>query len=158
MTNLTTNNVQNIDLIKGLLVKLYPLTPIENALALSQAILESNLRPNQAPSLLAHRYNNLFGIKARPNEENTIQSVNLGTWEYINGEDIKQDAWFRKFNSVEDCIRRHKEILRLDRYAPVRHAKTFEEAANFIRLCGYATDPNYSKSLIAVYNQYVKNK
>ncbi len=41
------------------------------------------------------------------------------------------------------------------RYAPVLASDTVDEAFLQLRLCGYATDPNYSKRLSQVYTTIV---
>ena len=62
MTELSNNNKENIILVKKLAKEAYPKNKIMEDLTVCQAILESGLR-GKAPSGLALKYNNLFGIK-----------------------------------------------------------------------------------------------
>ena len=151
MTTLTDNPTENIEMLKKLTSQVYADAPIVGDLCLCQGILESRLLG--APSGLARDANNLFGIKGT----GTAGSVYLWTWEHINGKDIQVKAAFSKNLTIEDSLRQHRHVLELPRYRSVWLAKSFEEAANQIRLDGYATDPNYSTSLIEIYNNHVLN-
>ncbi len=123
-------------------------------LVVTQAILESGFLRANGPSGLAKNYNNLFGIKATKMSQ---RQVKLPTWEHINGKNVKVMAPFQVFADYADCFWRHKDILSLKRYKPVLAAKTIEEACKQIQVCGWATDPSYTKKLIDIYNKHVKS-
>jgi flagellum-specific peptidoglycan hydrolase FlgJ len=65
---------------------------------------------------------------------------------------------FKKYKSVADSIKDHAKILQYPRYKPVLAAKNYKDACTQIRLCGYATDINYTKTLIWIIEAYGLNK
>lgn len=135
--------------------------PIIADLVAAQAILEAGFNDNpkyrtSGGSDLAIKHSNLFGIKARAFEQNEKYSVKLLTFEYIHGRKVQITAWFRKFDSLNECFARRAELFNLPRYKNLYSAKSFEEAAVMIQKDGYATDPAYSKLLISTYNKYIK--
>lgn len=151
INRLTGDPKENIKLLRNLTSLAYADEPIMADLCLAQGILESRLLG--VPSSLAMKYNNLFGIKGK----GTDGSINLKTWEVIKGKSIQVIAPFAQNLSLYDSILQHKKVLSLPRYALVHKAKTFNEAAKAILVAGYATDPNYTKSLIDVYLNHIKH-
>lgn len=147
---LTDSSSQNIEAVRQAAAEVWSDNSIMADLCLAQAILESNLTGK--PSELARHYNNLFGIKAM----GTNGYINMPTHEYQDGKMIEVDQNFAWNDTLEDSIRQYRKVLELPRYQRVLAATTFEQAANEVRQCGYATDPAYSKSLIAIYNEYIE--
>lgn len=148
MSSLTSNSSENISLLKQLCEDLIP-NPILRDLTICQGILESRLAG--IPSGLAINHNNLFGIKG----EGTAGSVTLPTHEFFEGAMHEVNASFAANNSVEDSILQHAKLLEEPRYARVAACTTFEEAAQAIKDCGYATDPGYPHELMIEYNKYI---
>ncbi len=64
---LTNDPKQNLQMIKLIALRSFPNDIIRAQLTAAQAILESNLLGK--PSILASKYNNLFGIKGRGNHK-----------------------------------------------------------------------------------------
>lgn len=124
-------------------------TPMAD-IAAAQAILESRL--SGKPSKLASDYNNYFGIKGK----GTAGSASMGTQEYIAGKMRGTKAAFAANKTAQDSFLQHKNLMNNPRYANVLASKTPEEAAVALQRAGYATDPNYAKSLIHVLNTYVR--
>lgn len=159
MTTLSsTDTYANIQLVLNSADLMYPLNPILAELTTVQAILESALE-HAPPSQLALKYNNLFGIKGIGSgmiiDGKMKSTVTLPTHEYFPGQGMLEvDQRFAVNASIQDSLLQHKSLLDLPRYKPVRDAETFEEAAKAIRECGYATDPAYTKLLIALHNEY----
>lgn len=151
MTTLKLTLKENIALLKPIIAKVYPESTIMQDLCLCQAILESRLISN--PSGLALKYNNLFGIK----KAGTSGLTYLMTWEVVRGEKKQLRQWFGWNLTLEDSIKQHRDIMKLKRYEDVWHSKDLEEAAERVRMCGYATDPSYTTKLIDIYHKYVKN-
>ena len=149
----TTDSKSNIFSVMQACNNVYADYPVVAKLAIAQAILESHLEGT--PSGLALRANNLFGIKG----SGTDGSINMPTHEFENGQWIIVDAYFAKNLTIQDSIMQHRNLMLNgtsgcpNRYKPVLQAKSFEEAANQIRLCGYATDPSYTQKLIDIYNR-----
>jgi flagellum-specific peptidoglycan hydrolase FlgJ len=134
--------------------EVFPHNPILQRLVVTQAIHESGFLTKRGGSQLALKYNNLFGIKAKLNQE----SVMLPTWEHIKGKDVQVKAPFRVFKDHADCFEGYNQLISMKRYERVRKSKTIEEAFVMIWKCGYATDPRYPGKLQSVYNSTVKKE
>ncbi len=99
--------------------------------------------------------NNCLGIKWTSHYPESMKQM-LWTHEWVNGKYIKVLAPFVKFESVEQCIEQgYIRILNLNRYKETRESIDWWDATNFIRINGYATSPQYSKTLR---NIIIKNK
>lgn len=90
--------------------------------------------------------NNYFGIKSDTKGQGTLQR----TTEYINGTEVKTEAWFKDFGSLYGCVnelvtRWYKDYKG---YKGVNRAATAEECASLLVKEGYCTDPNYATKLI----------
>ena len=121
---------------------------IKSSLTISQAIIESGW----GKSGLTQRANNLFGIKWY---EGCGYDFEYGkTKEYINGQWITVTVKFKKYDSWDDSIEDHTNLLLKDRYTKVRTAKDYLEATQFIKECGYATSPDYPKTLRTIIEKY----
>lgn len=117
-------------------------------LTLAQAALESGWGKH-APGF------NFFGIKADPSWKGEKQI--LKTREVINGVTVWRDEPFRKYARPEDSFADHAAFLRRwPRYATVFETTDPREAARRVAAAGYATDPNYAKSLIEIIGQIEK--
>lgn len=162
MSSLSDSPDINIPLVIKLSLASFPQNQIVGQLTAAQAILESRLEGT--PSELAMKYCNLFGQKpGKVVSRGTKGIVYLPTKEYTeNGDVITTQAGFLWNNTIEDSIAQHCQLLTmLYRYSNLFQCQTFEQAANYIRLDGYATDPDYSKSLIQIFEDYInvnKNK
>lgn len=150
VSNLTDDSKTNIQVVKSAAQSIFPLNKTLRDLAVAQAILESNLYGK--PSKLARQHNNLFGIKGK----GTKGSVNMSTKEFISGSMTTLKDGFAANGSVEESFEQYKNLIDKPRYAKVKAASSFEDAAKEIRSAGYATDPNYTKMLINIYNKYLK--
>ncbi len=159
MSVLYENNFSsNLELIKEIAEQTFPDRPVLRDLGITQAILESRL--TGIPSQLALKYRNLFGMKPGLTKSGTAVPgvVYLMTTEYIpGGGKERTKAPFLSNKNIEDSFEQYKKLIGLDRYARVRAAKSFDQAAFEIRAGGYASDPLYTKLLIETYNKYVKN-
>jgi len=119
----------------------FPNNPVMQQLAVAQATHESGLLDGK-PSKLASQYNNIFGIKGK--------GANMQTHEYINGQKKTLGQEFQAYKSIEDSMKAYKELMQKPRYKGVLSATNFADAAKAVQQAGYATDPNYSKSLMRV--------
>lgn len=135
----------------------YPEYPILQKLVVTQGILESGFLRKSGGSTLALRYNNLFGIKARLDAAGKPiePAVALSTWEHIKGRDIQVKAYFAVYKDHEACFKRHRELMLKPRYKQVLKSKTIEDACKYIRVCGWATDVNYTRKLLDIYTSVV---
>ena len=136
-------------------------TGIFPATQISQAIVESSGKINGVwyvgGSKLAKDYNNLHGIKAGGSWKG--KSVNMKTREVYNGQDVTITDAFRVYDKPEDSMTDHvKFLIENPRYkkAGVFEAKNVKEQAEALKRAGYATDPNYSKTISDVSKQVEK--
>lgn len=108
-----------------------------------------------------HPWFNIVGYKVGSGVHTAYwkgRSVNTKTWEVYNGvTHTNVTANWRAYNSVEDCLRDQDLLFQNARYKDVREAKTPEDQAVALYRCGYATDPDYHRKIIAIaapYKQY----
>jgi len=97
------------------------------------------------------RGNNLFGIKADPAWKGP--TVDVPTHEVVKGVRIAITDKFRAYPTWSASIQdRASFFLRNPRYARCFNEKTGAGWARAVAAAGYATDPNYAATLIAVMN------
>lgn len=138
------NKQDFIDLIKDGAIKGYNAYNILPSLTMAQAILETGWG----------RYligNNIFGIKADKNWKGKTKKIK--THEYVNGKRVYIDAYFRDYDSIDDCLEDRFVFLSKPRYKKVIQAKDYKTACNEIWKAGYATDPQYPQKLIKIIEQ-----
>jgi hypothetical protein len=98
--------------------------------------------------------NNMFGIKATPDW--TGERVLVHTREVIRGQSVMIDDWFRDYPSLADGIADHFRFLSENkRYEQAGvfdpdNSKSDEDYFRALQRAGYATDPHYAESLMAV--------
>jgi len=104
-----------------------------------------------------HPWNNLGGIKVGSGIPNAFwkgQWVRKGTWEVENGTRVDTAANFRAYESVYHFYKDQDLLFALVRYARVRAAKSPAEQADALRMCGYATDPQYATKITSIIKTY----
>lgn len=109
---------------------------------IAQAALESAW----GASAIGH---NIFGIKADASWKGPTKTV--ATREVINGQDVMIDAAFRDYPSYAESIADHFAFLKANsRYAAAGVFNAVSDEAYFeaLQRAGYATDPNYARSLM----------
>lgn len=122
----------------------------------AQAALESAF----GESRLAKDANNLFGIKATKSWHGPV--VEYETKEHKNGEWITITARFRKYDSYQECVMDYAKIInRLPWYKDAVEAARLGDDMGFIngllaseKQPGWATDPEYAKKIMRIFNQY----
>lgn len=120
---------------------------IPASLTAAQGLIESN----KGNSGLTTKANNLFGIKGKYDG----QSVNMLTTEYINGVKQRVYADFRKYPSWQESVNDHSAMFnRLDRYTNLRNCQDYEEACINVKKDGYATAPDYTRTLMNPIKKY----
>ena len=126
------------------------LTGVRASVSVAQAALESAWG-SQAPG------NNLFGIKA---DKSWIGSVNYQlTQEVIAGKRTTITSAFRSYPDWAASIADHAKFIRSNpRYGLCFTCKTAEGFASGLQSAGYATDPHYAESLIALIHEHGLDK
>lgn len=125
------------------------------SVTLAQSIIESGW----GKSGLTQQANNMFGIKCSSNWDG--ECINMETGEYGSTGYYTTDSNFRKYNSIEDSVNDHSLFLKENpRYpnAGVFDATTYQEQIRAIHSAGYATDPNYSSTIINTIEMYDLDK
>lgn len=136
-----------IDYIAPYAVRLQERYGIPASVTIAQYILESGWQP----SVLATRYNNPWGVKARPGEP----AVWLPTTEYINGRRVTTLQPFRIYASIDEAVEDRARLLTSSRYTRyTASARTPYEYAQALERAGYATDPAYAEKLSSIIRQY----
>lgn len=131
------------------------------SIVIAQAIQESNW----GQSKLYQKAYNIFGVKGTYNGK----SISYYTDEYVSKDTkvakgvkvvmegdkkkISVPATFRKYPSVYAAVENHSTVVALN-FIKKKNVKSYEEQATMLQKNGYATDPNYAKSLIALIKQY----
>lgn len=108
--------------------------------ALETGWLKSELmRSNNAP----------FGIKYHINNDRYYEAW---TTEYKNGQYVKCIAKFQAYDTIEQAIDDYFNLIGMKRYASALNCDTVKACITEIQKGGYATDPNYINSIMAVYD------
>jgi flagellar protein FlgJ len=121
-------------------------TGIPTSFTLAQAAVESSWNS----SLQAQRDFNLFGIKADAAWHGAV-----GMWptrEVVNGKSVTQICAFRKYPDLTAGLEDHAAFLTGNaRYrAAFQHADDSRAFARAVAAAGYATDPHYADTIIAI--------
>ena len=111
-------------------------TRVLASLTIAQAILESGW----GESKLAREGNNLFGIKKGSAWEGQTIVLNSLEW--------------RSYNSWEESILDHSNLLQKDRYSKVIATNDYRVACEEVRIAGYCTEADYSQKVIRLIEQY----
>lgn len=94
--------------------------------------------------------NNVFGIKADSSWLGVKRLVT--TREFVNGQYITIQDWFRDYSSLAEGLEDHFQFLKVNtRYADVfdpDNSLSDEDYFKRLQADGYATDPHYAKALM----------
>ena len=112
---------------------------IPASITLAQAIIESG----SGKSTLARKANNLFGIKCWKCTSN-----------YLEMEDDNPDDKFKKYPNQWKSFQDHSKVLLKKRYKPCFKSINLDEWCDCLKGAGYATNPNYSRILKRVIENY----
>lgn len=125
---------------------------LDPAIMVAQAALETGWGKHIVGGANAGS-NNLFNIKA--DSRWSGEKVNTQTLEYKNGIAVQEHAQFRKYTSIEESIQDFIQFVQdQPRYQSAWQHKN--DGLSFIRQlhqAGYATDPQYSEKVQAVYQR-----
>jgi hypothetical protein len=128
--------------------KIWKQYKIPASITLAQGIIESR----SGTSKLAVQNNNHFGIKCF--------SKNCRKGHCSNHTDDTHKDFFMKFSSAEECFKyRATHVLSKGRYSKLRkYGNDYERWAYGLKSAGYATDPNYARTLISTIQRYNLSK
>lgn len=101
--------------------------------------------------------NNYFGVKChgRPKSVVPYDCIEHRTTEWENGQQVEITDSFRSYASMRDSVLDYANFLRSNaRYEPAfRVSHDADAFARELQVAGYATDPTYADSLIAIMKQ-----
>lgn len=125
---------------------------LDPKILIAQAALETGWGKFVAKDTNGTSSNNLFNIKTGSNKD--FESVAVKTTEYIADTPINKTESFRKYPSVEQSFNDYVSlIMNNERYqGAVANAGNPELYVNELHKAGYATDPNYSNKILAIYH------
>lgn len=90
--------------------------------------------------------NSFFGIKAHGGE-----GIDFTTHEVVNGKRVKIKDTFKAYDSLADSVQGYGTFLQDNpRYKPFLSATTLEEQVAALGRSGYATDPNYARTVRSI--------
>ena len=116
---------------------------------LAQIALETGWGQFVAKDTDGSSSNNLFNIKSKQSDS----SVNIKTTEFLNNSSVKMMASFKKYSSVADCFKDYISLMSGERYkVALANANDPERYVNALHQAGYATDPDYSNKVLAIYH------
>ncbi len=123
-------------------------TGVPASVTIAQAALESGF----GKSGLTQRANNYFGIKG----SGPAGSIKLPTREVYGGRSVTVNANFRAYNNAAESFADHGRFFQENsRYSKaLQHTDDAHRFAQEIQKAGYATDPNYAKSLNSLIDRY----
>jgi len=121
-----------------------------NALA---AMAQSAQETGWGKTVVGNMY---FGIKAGTSWTGAKQL--LWTHEVINGKRVSVQAWFRAYPSALESFEDYGKFIASNaRYqTALKYADNSEQYIREIAKAGYATDPNYARSVISIVNSIKK--
>ena len=121
----------------------FRLTGVPASVTLAQAALETGWGRATIGNA-----RNLFGIKGR----GPAGSITVPTREYVNGRYVTVNAAFRKYNTWLESINDHANLLKNNsRYRRAfQYSNNPNQFATEVHRAGYATDPNYARTLISI--------
>jgi flagellum-specific peptidoglycan hydrolase FlgJ len=124
---------------------------VPSSFTIAQAALESSWMQ----SMLAVKANNLFGVKADASW--TGDTLDMPTREYLKGQWVVVTAHWRKYSSIEECLKDHVRFFKQNpRYAKaLQYPHDGIAFAREVANAGYATDPQYADKLIAVIRSHL---
>ncbi|MDH2431317.1 flagellar assembly peptidoglycan hydrolase FlgJ [Pokkaliibacter sp. MBI-7] len=114
---------------------------------LAQAALESGWGQRMILNEDGSNSHNLFGIKANGNWDGKTTATS--TLEYRNGVPVRENAYFRSYDSYADSFADYLSFLKQNgRYQQALANSTNGEAyVQELQKAGYATDPNYASKI-----------
>ncbi|MDX1539621.1 flagellar assembly peptidoglycan hydrolase FlgJ [Arsukibacterium sp.] len=125
---------------------------------IAQAALETGWGQRMIKTAKGENSFNLFGIKAQSNWQG--DSAVVDTLEFRGGVAQKEQARFRSYGSPEHSLQDYASFIsNSPRYQQALQV-TAEPAAYFneLQAAGYATDPEYAKKIMAVYQSPTFNQ
>src|SRR5207248_1731438 len=109
------------------------------------------LESNWGNSRLATVAHNYFGIKVKAGRA----SIELPTWEVINGARVQVRARFSRFASMQECFgARDSIIMNAPCYSEARRCAANPEAFTRALAAHWATDPKYAEKVLSVWCRY----
>ena len=140
-----------VDFIKKISNAVKKYAPKYNICVYSPIIAQAILESAWGKSKLSQYYN-FFGMKT--GSAYTGDKITFETREVINGKSVTVKADFRAYKSAAGGIKGYFDFINTARYSNLKGVTDPKKYLENIKADGYATDPNYVYSLIAVIDNY----
>lgn len=139
-----------IDSLAPLARAVETLTGIPWLLCVTQAAHESDF----GRSGLSLKAKNLFGITGDSWKKQGLPVIEMGTHEWVNGEEVEMTRPFRLYVSYGESLLDWARLVTFSYPKAVASARTgnIEGFFDELQKGGYATDPKYATKLAGVYN------
>ncbi len=126
---------------------------LDPKIILSQAALETGWGKSIIQNISGHSSFNLFNIKADQRWQGP-QAITR-TLEFIDGVPVKKLAKFRAYKDFQQSFNDYINFLQSNpRYADaLQNTADPHTFVNALQEAGYATDPEYSKKILAIYHR-----
>ena len=126
---------------------------LDPKIILSQAALETGWGKSIIQNINGHSSFNLFNIKADQRWQGPQAATQ--TLEFIDGVQVKKLAKFRAYKDFQQSFNDYINFLQSNpRYAnALRNTADPHAFVNALQEAGYATDPEYSKKILAIYHR-----
>ncbi|MGI1677416.1 MAG: flagellar assembly peptidoglycan hydrolase FlgJ [Cellvibrionaceae bacterium] len=124
---------------------------IDPKVLVAQAALETGWGKHVISNRQGESSNNLFNIKADHRWDG--DRVSVSTVEYRDGIAKKESANFRHYNSLVDSFNDYVSFIETQpRYQQALQTSTPKDYVQSLQESGYATDPNYAKKIMNIFN------
>ena len=117
---------------------------------LAQSVLETGWGEHMIRDKKGNNSFNLFGIKA--DERWSGDRVTVTTTEFRDGHPVKENAYFRRYNSYAESVRDYIDFLKNQpRYEDAISNKSDPKVyIQQLQEAGYATDPHYAEKILHI--------
>lgn len=123
---------------------------LDPKILMAQAALETGWGKFIAKDSEGISTNNLFNIKS--GSQNSYESVDVKTTEYIADTPIKMNASFRKYPSIEASFDDYISLVKTHYQDALANVGNPETYVSELHKAGYATDPEYKSKILSIYH------
>ncbi len=124
---------------------------VDPKILIAQAALETGWGKHVISNPQGQSSNNVFNIKADSRWKG--DHVSVQTLEYSDGIAKKESANFRRYDSVVDSFNDYVTFIKNQpRYQQALQTSNSKDYIQSLQDSGYATDPNYAKKVMSIFN------
>jgi len=128
---------------------------VDYQVLIAQSALETGWGKHVIKDSYGKQSFNLFNIKADSRWEG--KAVNVPTIEYVNGIAEKENASFRRYDSIAESFIDYQKFLEQPRYEKALASTNSSDFINGLQNAGYATDPLYADKIQRIIDTALPN-